>query len=376
MTVLTMFTMIFVVRSNNLLMAEKRYGFYIIFIMIAADAVAEWMGVFANNGIPGWAPVHIAAKFCEFTIAPVIPIILVAVVDSKNSAKYLIPVIALHTLLEFTSIFNGCVFNITSENAYSHGPIYFMYYAVAAFCSFYMFWIFSKVSRHFQNRNLGILLLIMVFMVISCITHIIFDSVRIQWIGMAICSIFVYIYYNELIYETDPLTGMLNRACYEAHMAAAKRKVMIFIFDVDRFKDINDTYGHHYGDMCLQAVAECIIAAYHPYGHCYRTGGDEFAAVLDRSRPGRAEAVDPERLNGIFVEKLMKAREKKNYIPTVSIGYTEFDPLAETIQEAVDRADSIMYHYKSIRHNTADQDKKKVTRIGAYMTMNTDDDKK
>lgn len=369
LTILTMINMIFVARSNNILMPEKRRGFYAIFAMIAISAAAEWTGVFADNGAQSMASVHVAAKFLEFSIAPFIAVVTASVLNSKEAAKPLVPIIVLHTILEFTSIFNGCVFDITSANVYTHGPAYYIYYAVVALCTLYTFWIFSKVSRRYQNRNASLIWFITLFMIISCLTHILFEDVRIQWLGTAISSIFIYTYYTGLIQQVDSLTNMLNRACYDALIASLKKPVKIFIFDVDHFKEINDTYGHHYGDVCLQTVARCIIETYHSFGHCYRTGGDEFCAVLDRAGAFHHDVVDPKKLNSELVNRLSALRERDHNIPTVSIGYTDFDPSSETILDAVSRADSIMYHYKNMRRGAAPE--KKVIRAGAYMSSDT-----
>ena len=55
---------------------------------------------------------------------------------------------------------------------------------------------------------------------------------------------------------------------------------VLVVFDVDAFKQINDSYGHVQGDLCLAEIAECIKKAYANFGYCYRIGGDEFCVLL------------------------------------------------------------------------------------------------
>ena len=94
---------------------------------------------------------------------------------------------------------------------------------------------------------------------------------------------------------SDPLTGLPNTRFMFMHLtrelARAERlksEVSLLVMDLDSFKDINDTYGHHVGDRALREVAAVLRAAIRPYDICVRYAGDEFIAVL--SGCGRAEA--------------------------------------------------------------------------------------
>jgi diguanylate cyclase (GGDEF)-like protein len=58
--------------------------------------------------------------------------------------------------------------------------------------------------------------------------------------------------------------------------------IRVLMFDVNGLKQVNDTCGHAAGDELVIAAARLIHRVFSPYGKCYRTGGDEFVAVLDR----------------------------------------------------------------------------------------------
>ncbi len=88
--------------------------------------------------------------------------------------------------------------------------------------------------------------------------------------------------------EHDPLTGLLNRLTIEERLAAAvadhpDRTTVVFI-DVDGFKEINDSYGHHVGDQVLVALAQRLRACVRVDDLVGRYGGDEFVLVLADSR--------------------------------------------------------------------------------------------
>ena len=80
---------------------------------------------------------------------------------------------------------------------------------------------------------------------------------------------------------------------------------MVFLFDVDAFKAINDTYGHQYGDECLHTIAAAIRETFSSVGLCYRIGGDEFCVLSEAL--DREKAADHLRL---FLCNLERIQEK------------------------------------------------------------------
>ncbi len=90
----------------------------------------------------------------------------------------------------------------------------------------------------------------------------------------------------------DALTGMLNRRAFDrdwndARQLLQRRRIELglVLFDVNRFKAINDTYGHQTGDEVLKAISHCIQTRLRHGEQLYRIGGDEFAAILIGTRP-------------------------------------------------------------------------------------------
>ena len=108
--------------------------------------------------------------------------------------------------------------------------------------------------------------------------------------------------HNSIVFEqtqedslTDPLTGLPNTRFMFMHLtrelARAERlksEVALLVMDLDNFKDINDSHGHHIGDRALREVAPVLRSAIRPYDICVRYAGDEFIVVL--SGCGQEEA--------------------------------------------------------------------------------------
>jgi diguanylate cyclase (GGDEF)-like protein len=88
----------------------------------------------------------------------------------------------------------------------------------------------------------------------------------------------------RLRYETrhDPLTGLVNRSAFRQELAslATDQQVSVLLLDLDRFKDVNDTLGHHHGDLLIALVADRLREAVPPEAVVARLGGDEFAVLL------------------------------------------------------------------------------------------------
>ena len=110
---------------------------------------------------------------------------------------------------------------------------------------------------------------------------------------------------------TDPLTGLANRRAYDRALttldtpldyqvaladerdqaAADRRDLCVVLVDLDRFKDINDTFGHPAGDDILRAIADVLLTHTHPDDTVARIGGDEFAVLIPQASLGTAQAM-------------------------------------------------------------------------------------
>jgi len=84
---------------------------------------------------------------------------------------------------------------------------------------------------------------------------------------------------------TDEMTRLFNRRCYEEDIAALKKKgldkdLALISADVNGLKTVNDSKGHSAGDELIVGAATCLLSVIAPFGRVYRTGGDEFMALV------------------------------------------------------------------------------------------------
>jgi len=150
----------------------------------------------------------------------------------------------------------------------------------------------------------------------------------------------------------DPLTELPNRAMFNSMLGNAimnseetDRKIAVMLLDLDRFKEINDTMGHKFGDEMLIAVAErlcetageeCVIARY---------SGDEFLLMFEDLRSQR-EAEDTAASLIAAVAKPFLKHGHRHFI-TASVGVSMFPDDAESVESLIMNADIAMYRAKA-----------------------------
>ncbi|AYG57975.1 GGDEF domain-containing protein [Rhizobium jaguaris] len=119
---------------------------------------------------------------------------------------------------------------------------------------------------------------------------------------------------------TDQLTGLLNRrALFDLYgQRPFGPSMAVVVFDVDRFKSVNDQHGHAAGDVVLKLFAQELSSGLRASDTVARLGGEEFALVLDNALPGRAEQI-AERVRTAFAAREV-AVEGKSFTCTVSAG--------------------------------------------------------
>ncbi|HLJ37649.1 MAG TPA: diguanylate cyclase [Steroidobacteraceae bacterium] len=163
----------------------------------------------------------------------------------------------------------------------------------------------------------------------------------------------------------DPLTGLLNRSAFaeriEALLTRASanaqeaRHQALVLADIDRFKDINDTYGHAAGDAVLRTVAVRLREALRDTDVIARWGGEEFLVLLPAVPDGTLEAVVARVLSSVAVVPV--ALGNRDLVVTVSAGFARLPVTVSTRplnwQRLVNLVDLLLYKSKAAGRNRA-----------------------
>ena len=167
---------------------------------------------------------------------------------------------------------------------------------------------------------------------------------------------------NAIVYErthedslTDPLTGLQNTRFMVTHLnaelARAERlnnEVSLLVLDLDDFKEINDTHGHHVGDRALRDVAQVLRTVIRPYDICARYAGDEFIVVLAACGFDEAENKRKE-LQEAVSDVVFEARPGTRVPLSISAGSAVFPHDGDSYESLLAKADSRMYRDKVAR---------------------------
>ena len=155
--------------------------------------------------------------------------------------------------------------------------------------------------------------------------------------------------------QRDALTGIPNRAAYDERIVSEiarrnrhNRPLSLAVLDIDKFKGVNDNFGHKAGDKVLKNVAEICVTDVRTSDFMARYGGEEFVLLLPET------ALDDAR---IVAEKLRESIAEKRFtyngerVPiTISIGIAEFGP-RESADDVFQRADNALYAAKERGRN-------------------------
>lgn len=149
----------------------------------------------------------------------------------------------------------------------------------------------------------------------------------------------------------DPLTGLANRASLDIALTSAIAGVRrhgdrlgVAYLDLDDFKDVNDSLGHHAGDQVLITLAERLRRSVRPDDTIARLGGDEFAIVLPRLGPTDELEAVAQRFVTLIEEPVIACGRAVRI--RASIGIAVFDPDVDDAHSLVMKADLAMYAAK------------------------------
>jgi two-component system cell cycle response regulator len=157
---------------------------------------------------------------------------------------------------------------------------------------------------------------------------------------------------------TDGLTGLHNRRYLDAHTkilfdraVARDRPISVMMTDIDRFKLINDTYGHDAGDHVLREFARRLRRNLRGIDLACRYGGEEFVVVMPDT-DARVAGIVAERIRGAIADApFLTGRDDKRLEVTVSVGVATMLPADTGVEDLIRRADTALYEAKSAGRN-------------------------
>lgn len=238
-----------------------------------------------------------------------------------------------------------------------NGILFTVYFA----CALHFWYMYRRATAGAFITISGFLLWALVF-VLAPILEAFFPSVHVEsevWnlpkfvvgFGMILLLLEDAIEHNKHLALHDVLTGLPNRRLFQDRLAVtlerARRtgtQAALLVFDLDRFKQVNDSMGHHVGDLLLQRVANVFSSRVRRSDTIARTGGDEFSLILDGPTSGNEALVVGRALQDLLKEPFLL--ENRSVRTGASFGAAIFPDDAADMESLCIAADLRMYENK------------------------------
>lgn len=264
-----------------------------------------------------------------------------------------LPVVVL-AFLGFASPWTGWFFSIDSAGIYTRGPLWAIQsvfaYSYFLFVTIHSILAARKETSPQRRRQLLALSAFIIAPLIGALLQLLVGGHPL--VGPSVCISVLIIFINvqgNMIYH-DALTGLNNRRRTDQYLEEMVAHVdegspfYLFVLDVDKFKTINDTFGHAEGDRALQTFANALrrtVGEFH--GFLRRYGGDEFICIAERQF-----VPDPNLFEQRIASNLATicADQELPYTLATSVGYAECTSSNTSIADLLAQADHMLYAKK------------------------------
>lgn len=263
----------------------------------------------------------------------------------------------LYLILIFINCFTDILFSINSNNQYQREDGFWlivilnMTYILASVVV-----IILAITRNRGFRSEGKhILLGMLLVALGIVLQLYFWEDSFILLTFLLFMLIVFLRFQNLEMLVDPLTGLGNRRRMQLYIDKLSRKrkgeFSAIVFDIDDFKDINDLYGHIYGDRVLIVISKILEkSAGNKKITCIRYGGDEFIVITPKEEVNEFIAK--------FKKLLSEFNDHKEFPSKidVSIGVSEFTVNSEINMEyIINTADKLIYEKKKLKKRNSNK---------------------
>ncbi len=257
-------------------------------------------------------------------------------------------------VLLIVNLFTGIFFYLDEDNVYRRGPLFVVQYILAYIYVFiacgHAFFGLRKEKSLSRRRLLRSLALFPVAPAIAGILQFVYPQLPVACVALSFATLVLYQNWLDGMISRDPLTLLNNRKQLDFHYQQWQRHedsipMVLLMIDANKFKSINDTYGHIQGDAALVRIAEAMRTAcskMHYRANIARYGGDEFAVLVRTDDPQEIEDLKS-RIRSCLSD-LNRVAEAP-YELTVSIGAAKAEK-DMPLKLLIEKADAALYEDK------------------------------
>ncbi|MHC1747954.1 MAG: GGDEF domain-containing protein [Cellulosilyticaceae bacterium] len=300
-----------------------------------------------------WRILHITANVIGFGMVPIVGYLWVEYVVKYLKIKvkmnlFKIP-IWINSILAILSIKYPLIFTISHDNQYTREGWFWVPIVISLFYMGASMVILFKHRYKLECTEIKMMSYFSVVPLAGMIIQVKIPQVLCVWAFVALCLVGYYIYLQDHNLRYDMLTNAWSRRAFEDYVANELfrlKKFGLISIDLDGFKQINDTYGHHEGDEALKIVVGILKDALKKRGKVVRMGGDEFLIIVDSIKRGNMQYIIDDIQSCL---KIYNTQHLKPYAISWSIGYEIYTGQYESIEEILEYIDQCMYKQKGLK---------------------------
>ncbi|PKM74424.1 MAG: hypothetical protein CVU91_00730 [Firmicutes bacterium HGW-Firmicutes-16] len=309
------------------------------------------------------------SNFLLFLLNPILPSMWLLYAnyqiyhDEGRIKRLLAPLIVLNVInaaIIVISQFNGWFYFIDANNIYHRGPLFFLSIGFMFILLLAAFDLCVRNRKRIYGKQLFSLLFFPIPPIVGTILQIYIYGLSFALNAMTLSLLIVVLNMKDDVIYTDHLTGIGNRRKAESVLkesikkSSQSRTFSLVMLDIDKFKEINDTFGHEMGDNALKASALLLKKCIRSKDYVARYGGDEFCLILEIYHYKNLEVVI-RRMNN-YIDSLNNSREFPFKL-SFTAGYAVYDYDSNFgIEDFINQVDMLMYENKRIKTNTASLD--------------------
>lgn len=340
--------LIWLVNSSTALNSNRKKPFLIGTILTIIVIITEAGTIYTGFESLNIRSINILCNILGFSLTPMIPIAITLIFDNRilTTHKILLIPALINMIAALLSPLYRFIFYVDDYNRYIRGDYFFIFILVYAISLLLLVISTLEVVRKNNYPIMWKLFALSLFTIFSTTIQLIYPSVYSSWHCVTLSLLLYFLLMSEFDSSFDTLTGLYNRAAFDkaTEQIDDKRAFSVIILDINDFKNVNDVYGHDYGDEVIKDVAEIIRKSFNKNYTCYRFGGDEFSIIgteTDR------EEIEHQLRN--MTDNFAEIRKRGKTLPTVSYGYSIYR-CGERLdfQKTFKEADCQMYEYKKI----------------------------
>ena len=292
-----------------------------------------------------------------FSANTLLPFFLLIYVDlclygkKKRIWKHYKPQIIIGAAMITVNIINFFVpisYVINENNSYERRPLSYLYYVVIVFYLISIFFLIRKYKKHNGARVFLSVWMFIIPVIVGAGLQFLFYGMSLAWLSSAIGLLGLFMMQQNEMAFIDPLVHLYNRQYMDSILSywiSRNRSFAGVMVDVDKFKSINDTYGHSEGDKALTTLSKILKQSGSDEEWLFRFAGDEFIVLKLTDSPSGLDDFVKE------VDRQVELYNSKEHLYKLSISYGISFFSEGSIDTFMREMDERMYEMKEKHHS-------------------------